>query len=151
MTIDQIKTQLSILDVLGYYGYEQNKNKHINCPFHEDKTPSMKVYEDTNTVYCFSGKCQTHGSSLDAIEFVMKKENCNKHDAIMKCKSMLNYQAPVKKLNSKPILSTLWEEFKSSYKSKLSKAQFYAEKRGIENADLGYNSGRWHNKKGVTE
>ena len=64
---------------------------------------------------------------------------------------MLNYQAPVKKLNSKPILSTLWEEFKSSYKSKLSKAQFYAEKRGIENTDLGYNAGRWHNKKGVTE
>jgi len=52
---DEIKSGLNIKDVLAHYGISINKNKHINCPFHEDKTPSMKVYEETNTVYCFSG------------------------------------------------------------------------------------------------
>jgi DNA primase len=84
MTIDQIKEGLSIKDVLANYGITINKNQHINCPFHEDKTPSMKVYGETNTVYCFSGNCSTHGSSLDVIEFVMQKESCTKKGFLIK-------------------------------------------------------------------
>ena len=68
MTIEEIKSSLSIKDALAHYGITINKNQHINCPFHEDKTPSMKVYEETNTVYCFSGNYKTHDSSLDVIE-----------------------------------------------------------------------------------
>jgi len=81
MTIDQIKEGLNIKDVLANYGIVINKNQHINCPFHEE----------TNTVYCFSGNCGTHGSSLDVIEFVMKQEGCTKRQAILKCKSMLGH------------------------------------------------------------
>ena len=52
MKISEIKAQLSILQVLSHYGLSVNKG-HVNCPFHNDKTPSMRVYAETNTVYCF--------------------------------------------------------------------------------------------------
>ncbi len=86
MEIEEIKERLTIGRVLAHYGLEV-KNKHIHCPFHEDKTPSMRVYEETNTVYCFSGNCSTHGHSLDVIEFVQRKEQCSKREAILFCKS----------------------------------------------------------------
>ncbi|MCP3658873.1 MAG: hypothetical protein GY830_00555 [Bacteroidetes bacterium] len=54
MTIQEIKQRLSIEEVLNHYGLKPNKNKMLNCPFHEDKTPSMQIYEESNTVYCFS-------------------------------------------------------------------------------------------------
>jgi len=53
MEILEIKQKLSILAVLNHYGLPVKKG-HIACPFHNDKTPSMRVYEKTNTVYCFS-------------------------------------------------------------------------------------------------
>jgi len=52
MEITQIKQKLTILQVLSHYGLSVNKG-HVNCPFHNDQTPSMRVYEKTNTVYCF--------------------------------------------------------------------------------------------------
>jgi DNA primase len=152
MTIEEIKERLNIKDVLAHYGIVINKNHHINCPFHEDKTPSMKVYEETNTVYCFSGNCGTHGSSLDVIEFVIKKESCTKHEAILKCKAMLNYEAPKKvAAPNQAILGILWEEFKKSYKNKQCKGSTYATQRGLTGIEIGYNVGSWHRKKGVSK
>ena len=49
----------------------------------------MRVYEETNTVYCFSGNCATHGHSLDVIEFVQRKEQCSKREAILFCKRLV--------------------------------------------------------------
>ena len=89
MEIAEIKQQLSILQVLNHYGLSVIKG-HINCPFHKDKTPSMRVYEKTNTVYCFSGNCKTHGKSLDVIDFIMHQEGLNKREAILKAKSLLS-------------------------------------------------------------
>lgn len=34
------------------------------CPFHDEKTPSLKLYRKTNSVYCFGG-CQRHYDSVD--------------------------------------------------------------------------------------
>jgi len=70
MEIQEIKKQLSIEAVLSHYGLTINRNGHVNCPFHADKTPSMRVYKDTNTVYCFSGNCATHGKAMDVIEVI---------------------------------------------------------------------------------
>lgn len=60
----------------------------MSCPFHENWTPSMQVYYKTQTAYCFSGNCPTHGRSLTVIDFVMHKESCTKHEAIERCKAM---------------------------------------------------------------
>jgi len=84
MQIPQIKEQLSIEQVLSHYNLQPNQSNMLCCPFHEDKTPSMQVYPETNTVFCFSGNCNLNGKSIDQIDFILHKENCDKHQAILK-------------------------------------------------------------------
>ena len=84
MTIEQIKSRLSIATVLGNYGLRMDRNRRLCCPFHPDRTPSLQIYPDTNTAYCFSSNCPTHGKSMDVIDFIMNKENTSKHEAILK-------------------------------------------------------------------
>jgi DNA primase len=86
MTIQQIKSKLSILTVLSHYGLEMDRNGMLCCPFHEDGKASMKVYEETNTVYCFAGSCKV--SNLDTIDFIMQMDGSTKHEAIKKAKQM---------------------------------------------------------------
>ncbi|PWJ51227.1 CHC2-type zinc finger protein [Dyadobacter jejuensis] len=90
MEISQIKQRLNILEVLGHYSIKPDKNSRICCPFHDDKTPSMQVYEKTGTVYCFSGNCKTHGKSLDVIDFIMNKDGINKHEALKKAAGLVS-------------------------------------------------------------
>ena len=145
MEIQAIKSKLSIEQVLRHYGIKINRNGHVNCPFHEDKTPSMRVYKDTNTVYCFSGNCATHGKALDVIEVIQRKESCGKHQAIMKAKELLGYEKPQKQ-------GLTLEKVYQSYQKGLSqtpRAQGYAQERGLDWAQLklGYNSGQLHHRK----
>ena len=93
MEITEIKERLTLAEVIKSYGLKADKYNRINCPFHEDKTPSMQLYWKTHTAYCFSSNCPTHGGSLDVIDFVMHIEKSNKHEAIEKCKKMLNGHA----------------------------------------------------------
>ena len=90
MEIQEIKAQLTLAEVVKHYGYKADKQNRINCPFHEDKTPSMQLYWKTHTAFCFSSNCKTNGKSLDVIDFVLHKENSTKHEAIEKCKTMIN-------------------------------------------------------------
>ena len=87
MTIQEIKSQLNILEILDSYGIRPNSNNMIACPFHADKKPSMKVYPKTNTVYCFAGSCEVN--NLDAIDFIMEMDKSDKHLALIKAKNIL--------------------------------------------------------------
>lgn len=60
----QIKNQVSTREVAEHYGIKVNRSGMCRCPFHEDKTPSMKV--DKNFV-CFG--CQ---EKSDVIRFASK-------------------------------------------------------------------------------
>jgi DNA primase len=91
MDIPNIKLHLTLSQLLQYYGLKPDKNGRLNCPFHEDKTPSLQVYYKTHTVYCFSSNCKTHGKSLDVIDFVMHKENLDKHEALLKSVEIIEY------------------------------------------------------------
>lgn len=42
------------------------------CPFHRERTPSFHIYRRDNHFHCFG--CGAHG---DAIEFIMKINDCN--------------------------------------------------------------------------
>jgi len=44
MELQEIKSRLSILTVLNYYGLKPDKSNMLHCPFHEDKTPSFQIY-----------------------------------------------------------------------------------------------------------
>ncbi len=47
------------------------------------------MYYKTQTCYCFAASCQTHGKSIDVIDFVMYKEGLSKADEINKCKELI--------------------------------------------------------------
>lgn len=89
MDIKDLKTHLKIDRVLAAYQVEADKNNRVRCPFHEDKTPSMQVYPETNTVFCFSTNCKLHGKAIDGIDFIMYKENISKHEALLKAKQIV--------------------------------------------------------------
>ena len=74
MTIPQIKEALTMARVLRHYHLKPDKKLRLHCPFHDDKTPSMQVYYNTHTAYCFSGNCPKHSKSLDLIDFIFQEK-----------------------------------------------------------------------------
>ncbi|NJM94626.1 MAG: hypothetical protein HC842_08170 [Cytophagales bacterium] len=94
MTISEIKSQLPIQAILDKHGLKMDKNKRLRCPFHEDKKPSMQVYPETNTVYCFSTNCPRHGKAMDQIDLEMYLSGTDKHQAILECIHLLRGQSP---------------------------------------------------------
>lgn len=160
MTIQEIKERLSILTVLQHYGLKPDKNKRINCPFHDDKTPSMQVYPETNTVFCFSSNCRLNGKAIDQIDFIMHKEGCTKHEAIEKAKELLGVypeSKPQKTIHKNMIentenisriavLTKLMYEAKESL-TRSAKAQEYCKQRGLDSTklEIGYLEQRYYN------
>lgn len=63
---DRIKQLLSINDVISHYGYQVDRKGFISCPFHNEKTASLKIYQESNSFHCFG--CGANG---DVIKFVM--------------------------------------------------------------------------------
>jgi len=53
MEIPDIKRHLPIATVLQHYNLTPDRNKQIRCPFHEDDTPSCRIYPETNSFHCF--------------------------------------------------------------------------------------------------
>lgn len=105
MEISQIKTQLSIQTVLNYYNLSSDRNQRLNCPWHNDKTPSLQIYPKTNTWTCFSSNCDA--GSGDVIEMIQKMEKCTKHEALKKAaelcgeiKSQVNLQDRFRQMRS---------------------------------------------------
>ena len=151
MEITQIKEQLSMSNVLHYYGLKTDKQSRLNCPFHEDKTPSFQVYYKTQTAYCFSSACKTHGKSMDVIDFILNKENCTKHEAINKAKEILNHKEPNKKeryqqdLSREQFLTNMFQYFKNGV-SNSKPAKEYLQSRNLDNKkiEVGYNGGQFH-------
>lgn len=58
---DQLKSNLTPRCVTERYGPPIHRGEMICCPFHDDKTPSMKLYDDH--FYCFG--CQKSGDVID--------------------------------------------------------------------------------------
>ena len=156
MEISDIKSRLSIETVLHHYGLRVDGNSRISCPFHPDTTPSMQIYPQTNTAYCFSSNCKTHGKSMDVIDFIMLKEGMTKHRAIMKAGELLGEgekakgkrdipsPLPLRPSPDSDFLEKMFAYFLSGIRSS-HQAQDYLESRCLS-TDLvvGYNSGQFH-------
>jgi DNA primase len=172
MEIQDIKQQLTIRMVLDHYNIKPDAtvktgwaNSMINCPFHDDKTPSMQVYDKTNTAFCFSANCRLHGKSIDVIDFVKYKEFDKlsaaeaKHQALKKCISLIPSVAiasPIVSVAPSPttikseqhridILTRLFTYFKNSVATSLG-AKNYLENRSLDHhkIEIGYNSASFH-------
>lgn len=74
---ERIKASVTPKDAAERYGLTVNRNGMARCPFHPDKHPSMKLYDDH--FYCFS--CHAAG---DVIDLTAKLFGCSNHDAVRK-------------------------------------------------------------------
>ncbi len=164
MEISDIKQQLTLARVLQHYGLKPDKNLRLHCPFHNDKTPSLQVYYKTQTCYCFSSNCKTHGRSIDVIDFVMHKENTDKHHALLKCTEIIGYyQGKVNHLHQVPqpsepsriavqnqlsrsaFLQNMFTYFKNAvHNSKPAKAYIQSRQLDFKKTEVGYNAGQFH-------
>ena len=73
----QVKMAVSVKEAAEYYGLEVKRGSMVCCPFHNDRTPSMKLNEDY--FYCFG--C---GATGDVIGLVAKLFNLSSYDAAKK-------------------------------------------------------------------
>jgi len=157
MEIRTIKQQLSIGVVLDHYGLQPDRNNRLHCPFHADKTPSMQIYPATNTYCCFSSNC--NAGTGDAIQFIQLKENCTKHEALVKASSLVQsgganplFSAPIPKhmietelLATEAVLAKAFNYYKRGLPL-TKKAVDYLQSRSLDYSKLevAYNSGGLH-------
>ena len=64
---NKIRTSLSMRDIADKYSLVVNQAGFATCPFHSDKTASLKIYPSNKGWHCFG--CGEGGSVID---FVMK-------------------------------------------------------------------------------
>ncbi len=149
MTIIEIKSRLPIREVLQHYQLTPDRNAMLKCPFHEDNTASLKVYEKTNSFNCFG--C---GKGGDVLKFIQYKENTTVAAALQKARSLLpayiQQSSPAPQtaqatLSRSEILHSMFSYFKHAvYNS--SPARDYIKQRGLDAAkiEIGYNTGQFH-------
>jgi predicted transcriptional regulator len=109
------------------------------------------VYYKTQTAYCFSSNCKTHGKSIDVIDFILHKENCTKHEAINKAKEILGnsqkskVESPKENLSREQFLTNMHQYFKNAI-SNSKPAQEYLQSRSLDHKkiEVGYNTGQFH-------
>ena len=80
--LSELRSRNDITDVVSEYvtlGKKQGRIRKGLCPFHNEKTPSFAVYEDTQSFYCFG--C---GAGGDVIGFIRAIENLDYIDAVKK-------------------------------------------------------------------
>lgn len=157
MEISEIKRQLTLAQVLNHYGLKPDKNQRLHCPFHDDKTPSFQVYHKTQTCYCFSSSCKTHGKSLDVIDFILHKEGCTKHEAIKQAEAMLNAvksrsagitgggQPSGPAISKELFLQKMFTYFRNAvHNSKPAQEYIGSRKLDFTKLEIGYNAAQFH-------
>lgn len=65
MTIfEEVKLLVDVPTAARHYGVEVNKSSMAVCPFHNERTPSCKLYN--KNYYCFG--CQAHGDVISLVQ-----------------------------------------------------------------------------------
>mgnify|MGYP001764859227 CR=1 FL=1 len=156
MELKTIKEQLSITQVLHHYGLQPDKHDRLCCPFHPDKTPSLQIYPATNTFCCFSSNC--NAGTGDVIQFIQLKENCSKHEALVKATELVSGNTgttttpsnakltiDTNLLTQEAILTKVFSYYQRGLRSTRN-ALAYLQSRGLDHTKLpmAYNSGGLH-------
>ena len=78
MTIyETVKAAVTVRQAAEHYGLKVNRNGMTCCPFHHDRHPSLKLYEDH--FYCFG--C---GATGDVIDFTARLFGVSTFEAVKK-------------------------------------------------------------------
>ena len=86
----EIKSRVSMPEMMGRYGFELDRSGFCRCPFHQERSASFKAYPGTRGFYCFG--CHESGSVID---FVMKYFGLNFQDAIAKINTDFSLGLPI--------------------------------------------------------
>lgn len=70
MTTDEIKQSVSMRELVERYGIHIDRKGFCCCPFHKEKTASMKIYKS-------SYNCFGCGANGDVFSFLMGMEHCD--------------------------------------------------------------------------
>lgn len=124
------------------------------CPFHTEKTPSFKVYDNKQSYYCFG--CHTHG---DVIKFVSETGGFSYSDAAIKLAKDYNIELPtlsdaeVKQLQAQDQHYGILELAKNFFQAQMTEmAVKYLENRGFDkNIIEKFNLGFSHKKSSIVK
>lgn len=86
--------------ILAYYGYTLNRGGFIRCPFHNEKTASLKLYANNTRWHCFG--CGAGGAGTD---FVRRMEGVDAETAAARVNDICALGLPVK--GERPTLKQL--------------------------------------------
>ena len=84
-----IKQSVTIRDICAQNGIAVNRAGFACCPFHAEKTPSMKIYDNKRF------KCYGCGASGDVIEFASRIYNLPFKETISKLNTDFNLRLPI--------------------------------------------------------
>lgn len=114
----EVKGRVDIVDVATRYGIKLDRSLKAKCPIHNEKTPSFKIYKNTQTFKCFG--C---GASGDVISLVSKLFNVEPKRAV----EILDGEFRLNVLN-KPRKITRYEQIirnKKKYNNEKSKENYW--------------------------
>ena len=87
---ENIKSMVSMPEMMDHYGFSLNRSGFCKCPFHSERSASFKAYPGTRGYYCFG--CGAHGSVID---FVMQYFGLTFTDAISKINTDFSLGLPI--------------------------------------------------------
>ncbi len=89
--LEQLKDRNDVESVVSSYVNLKRAGRNLVglCPFHNEKSPSMVVYNDTQSFYCFG--C---GAGGDVITFIKKIENLDYIEAVRLLAARAGLQMP---------------------------------------------------------
>ena len=149
--VEDIKSSLDISDIIGQFTSLRKTRRGYSglCPFHDEKTPSFHVYEDSQTYYCFS--CHEAG---DIFTFVMKKNGLTFPEAVefLASRAGINVESyghhQQKKARTLYDVMSMADEYYRKNFARLPGGKAYIERRDItipeaESFGLGYAPDSW--------
>ena len=87
---NEIKSLVSMPELMERYGFSLNRSGFCKCPFHSEKSASFKAYPGQRGYHCFG--CGAHGSVID---FVMLYFGLSFKDALAKINEDFSIGLPI--------------------------------------------------------
>lgn len=88
---EEIKCRVPMRLCAERYGFQVNRSGFICCPFHHEKTPSLKCYDGTRGFSCYG--CDEYGSVID---FVQKLFGLNFRQAVARMDADFDLRLPIR-------------------------------------------------------
>lgn len=118
-TAEQIKSYITMSDVLDKYGFIPNRSGFIKCPFHSEKTPSLHIKGNRF-------KCYGCGKSGSIIDFVMLLFGISFTQAIVRLNADFNLGLTNRKPSMREIARLKAEREKREYIAYMAKQELLA-------------------------